>query len=1378
MMFRKCVGVRFGLVQVIVGVALGALGDPAKTVWVDAANAGRSELNGSETAAYATIQDAIDNASSGDVIKVRPGVYDQGGSPLAGYKYALVHRVMLDKKLTIESTGGRDVTHIVGHKDYSKGDQYGRGLEAVRCVGVSSAGVGSRLVGFTLRDSATYAGTAESALTNCAGGVYVYGATANQNFVAIDCAISNCAAGAQGGGVRGGLYFNCLFANNVAGSTGSAACHAGLVNCVVSRSRGQISVVAGTSYAVNCTIVGNRSSNMGDTRYYNCIFSCNANGDSEVYANRTACVSGADGFGRYQLVGPAVGDYRPLATSDAVGRGETRYLNADRPFEFPADVKIRDMAGRPIDLAKATCTAGAYQETVTPAHGGLQFNEKTIVNGNEMHGTSYFFATEWPMQVHVRPFFDNASTVFFRYKLADAISSAQLNAGAAYPPLADRGARSRWAQPDGSLYLMPPCFPGEILTNTAETVDVTYYVNGDLTDYDGHTGTTPELALKTIQEAVDKCTRTDRNYRILVAPGDYDEGGRVANGVMTRVVVPEQRYLLIQSTEGAARTTIRGAADTTDQQRDAQDHPGLGPNAVRCVFIGASGCAFALQGFTLADGHTDYANPDSATTTSDLCGGFHGPKTDGARAASQLLDCVVTNCSGSRGGAVIYAWASRCRIVGNRGHGDVVRYAFLSSCFVKDNTVDADGRIFSSETYSFNGTCPDVVLTASSFQYNSLFGDQAQTIPSSSQYWGSLFAGATGKGYNAQGVTLAVPAYRDAAAGDWRVLAGSEAARDDGRAFPSAGDANWGKFATNLAQFASSDLTGRPWAFGGRYPVAGCLQETVPAVKIAGSAGLLSAEPGYHALDAGETFTVTRAERPARNVAGVVVNGETHLFADGAWSYTLAGEMPPRGFVVEPYVVPDWYVNPAGDDNNDGCTPETPKKTLAAALALAISGDTVHAAPGRYEEGSALYTADRDFTTRTFARAVVNPGVSLVADEGPETTFIVGQAATQDADGLGCGAGAVRCVSLAENGLVCGFTLTGGRTITDATVENPSYNASVTGGGVVGLGNSARHLAVVRDCVITDCASLNGGAARLVLLVNTRVTGNRSTYGVVSECDLIGTVVDGNYADESSCYRFTYVFDSTIGPNAYTLAGTPGVALGETSSAVSILANTLVLGTCSTAKTTVPVSNCLFRAGCVTGKVMQNADARTRIAEDDLLQVDAALRPIAGRNLACDILDCTLNPTAARPNIGVILDEVRAARYTNGAPDVGALEADWRGVYAADIGGRAMTVETATKDVVESAAHTVYVTDGQELTATWAGKSGRTVRFTLPVRVEGTGTLTVTINGETRTFTAGDAVWEFGSALVSNAVAISYAGDGRAEILNGGRRTGTAILFR
>ena len=150
-----------------------------------------------------------------------------------------------------------------------------------------------------------------------------------------------------------------------------------------------------------------------------------------------------------------------------------------------------------------------------------------------------------------------------------------------------------------------------------------------------------------------------------------------------------------------------------------------------------------------------------------------------------------------------------------------------------------------------------------------------------------------------------------------------------------------------------------------------------------------------------------------------------------------------------------------------------------------------------------------------------------------------------------------------ENALVKGFTLRGGRT----NPGSKDSEADHCGAGAAGLTSGSRHYARVEDCVITACKAHNGAAARYVALFNTTVTNNYARFGVTSECDFYGATVNGNYAGKASVYRFTMVYDSTIGPDAWDLGGGPGSALSEGSTTnVPTLVNTLVLGKCNTAK--------------------------------------------------------------------------------------------------------------------------------------------------------------------------------------------------------------------
>ncbi|MBR6586229.1 MAG: hypothetical protein IKK82_02300, partial [Kiritimatiellae bacterium] len=324
---RQSFYTRLGTLSFIAVSALTGLplfGETAANIWyVDDDNYGKAGMDGAtpETA-FGTIQEAIDaeTTSSGDTIKVLPGTYNQGSVEEKKDDDTVLtrSRVYINKKVNIVATGSKDETHIVG-----KLDNGGAGGNAIRCIRVASAGNGSTLTGFTIRDSATFKVETTSA-SYCGGAVSVSATSgASQDFYVINCVISNAVTRRYGGAAYGGTFIGCKISNCKSYKSSAAFYLSHAVCSVVTGcdlSHGDYSTLESSSKFCNCTFYGNKDPQMKSSDYRNCLFlgqtkdETNSVGviESNVYASKgkdysTACP--------LQLVDPESGDFRPLKNS-------------------------------------------------------------------------------------------------------------------------------------------------------------------------------------------------------------------------------------------------------------------------------------------------------------------------------------------------------------------------------------------------------------------------------------------------------------------------------------------------------------------------------------------------------------------------------------------------------------------------------------------------------------------------------------------------------------------------------------------------------------------------------------------------------------------------------------------------------------------------------------------------------------------------------------------------------------------------------------------------------------------------------------------------------------------------------------------------------
>jgi len=793
---------RHMIVAAVAFISFLAVAADPNTWWVDDANYGAEGRDGSEANPFGSIHEALTNEAcvAGDTIKVKPGVYDKDYDErtvtMSSTGYQIRTRVYIDKKVNIVATGTKDETHIVGRfcpTEEGGNATYHSGPTAVRCVYVTTNGKGSTLTGFTLRESATVNYSSADYSWNCGGAISV--ASYAKNFYVTDCVISNCTARYWGGAAYGGTLNRCLVSDCRAGYTRGAAIYRSyainsvMASCRVIYSGYDTLSQSSEDKLVNCTIYGNEDARVMTANCYNCLFVGNGSDEtngtviaSNVYATQGKKYANAEPF---QLFAPALGDFHPLPDSAALNAGDPSKLSQ---VALPAGTELRDMDGNLIDTSAEHITVGAYQTPKTPAYGGVMITGNATVDGFATYGSNLFYTASWPISVKVG--------------LSDSVFRLAVHG------TKPEDIHSRYAGKDGYVMITPPYGAGLVQTNEFISPNTTRYVDG-VNGSDDNDGKSWAKAWKTLQKQISAAS--DGKPRLVyVAEGDYCTDGGVARGVTNRVNCPSLRFVKFVATGDRDKTIIRGAA--AKNERDPENHPGCGPDAVRCVSTsnntGGYDQGLAFIGFTLADGHTDVGQDSNADIGGAGFGRANRPDS------LQFIDCVFTNCYAPAGGISRLAHFTRCRFIDCGSAADGFRDSVLSASVIVSGRFGTG--VFGAGTRAVGCTMANAnAIDAGAsgiIALNCVLG-KGGTLPASATTWGSTARS------NFANVQL----------GDLRPRSNSPALDVTQREYPLPGDAGWDDFVKYFAYYAADSIDGTPWVFSGAYPIAGAFMEWIPA---------------------------------------------------------------------------------------------------------------------------------------------------------------------------------------------------------------------------------------------------------------------------------------------------------------------------------------------------------------------------------------------------------------------------------------------------------------------------------------------------------------------------------------------------------------------
>ena len=865
----------------------------------------------------------------------------------------------------------------------------------------------------------------------------------------------------------------------------------------------------------------------------------------------------------------------------------------------------------------------------------------------------------------------------------------------------------------------------------------------------------------TIQEAVDAAAEGDV---VFVRDGIYDQCGTVGDfSASNRVYIAKSLTLVGESRDG---TIVKGAHATEEVDDKGL---GCGANAVRCLGINADNVV--VSNLTLTGGATH--NTSAGDDKEENNGG--GVYVANGRTGVVLVDCIVSNNVACRAGALRYgndgaANHGKCLLVRTWVHANraldrdpAVRGCLAAHCLFTRHY--SSGSITYAATF-VNCTFADGFGRNHSGSvnvrgYNCLFADKWYKDDGKAAWFNCAFnkeeANTTSTTNAACVFNPGYDLFMAPPLADYRL-------HDGATSVIGKGDAS---FLDQIPEaYRNLDFYGH--AVDAASVNLGCAQEIVTptggTITFVGQDGMsVTPQDGIGGgtgadLDCGQYFfNGVALDSPIRygyirTMAGHTVITVTHDPAvatsearqKGLHSFVASGADTTRRYAgadgafvfVAPTVGKTLTLTPnfnaavvCVDRSSTVAEPDgteaAPYASLQAALEAVPSGAfaTVYVKAGVYDNGTMTQTRRFGNVGNTAykhaARAVVPANVQVIG-AGADRTFIVGaDDPSADAANKGCGPLAVRCVALAKGVRLTGFTLTGGRT--DVGTADVNNDDDFHGGGVLAECSSAEsELAVVTDCVISNCVARRGGGGFFGVYNRVRFLDNsiiQSGNGPAARgngsktCILANCLVDRNegWATVYSLglVNCTFGADNTQGGNK-----DGSVVIVDAHS----VTNCLILGM-KDVRARTAFHGCVFSqktAALIAKNSPAGSDASCLVTSD--LAVDEGLAPVIGANAAVDAADGDAYDAATWGD----RDVYGSPRQVNGRRlDVGAVEVDWTEAYSKKLGKH--MVVTAADPSVELVEGGLLIPAGSSLAAT-VGRAGR---------AQGAYVLKATVEGET-----------------------------------------------